>query len=382
MKTWFCVLLLSVLFFRIRHPAKQIIFKPNLPAAHFAYGDATSSCSIETSGPEFAFCEDATVWPGTGNVLVSCDAGRKEWNTVMGPLMNPEPHGSLWLVGAKDAPQRVHIHNYPPKHDFHPLGIAVSDVQPDNDASNLFVVNHARQRSYIEHFSISLASGVPIATHIQTLSSRAFIAPNALALTSPTSFYVSNDHLLTRRLPSPFAPLLPMLETLLGLPFGWVSHVSIGNTQKQTHSAPFIPFANGVSISPSGTTLAVAATSLSVVYIYTRDPTTNVLSAPRTVRVPFHPDNLEYDASGTLVVAGHAHFPSLIKVKADTHSSAGVKAPSWVVAINPESFEVTTLFQSNGSAFSTSSTALRLDNVLYLTGLYEDGVMLCRIPSS
>jgi hypothetical protein len=334
------------------------------------------------------FCEDASFWDlhddGTNStrreVIISCDPGRKEWNTVLGPLRNPEPHGSLWLLSAKDgaAPQRITLKNYPSDHDFHPLGIAISPSY-GNGPSNLFVVNHARKRTVIEQFTMSPTS-LGVATHVRTLSSPYFVSPNSLTLTSPFSFYVSNDHLLTRR--GVLGNILPVLETVLGLPLSWVSHISLdpnptSHTPILEHkfSALFIPFANGVSISPSGTQVAIASTSLSQVLIYSRDPANNALTHTHAVPVPFSADNLEFDETGTIIVTGHPHFLSLLKVKSDpTHD---IVSPSWVVGITDSKVE--TLFQSDGTLFSSSATGLRDSaGVLYVTGLYESGMLVCR----
>ncbi|KAJ6531753.1 hypothetical protein B0H19DRAFT_1214111 [Mycena capillaripes] len=316
------------------------------------------------------FCEDAAFWElhddainsTRHQVIVSCDPGRKDWNTVLGPLDDPNGHGALWLFsGENDAvPQRLSLKNYPPKHDFHPLGIAISPSH-GNAQSNLFVVNHARKRTVIEQFTVSPASP-GVATHVRTLSSPYFVSPNSITLTSPFSFYVSNDHLLTRR--GVFGNILPVLETVFALPLSWVSHVTLdldpaSPTPILEHkfSALFIPFANGVSVSPSGSQVAVL--------IYSRDPRNNALAHTHTVPVPFAPDNLEFDGTGALIVTGHPHFLSLLKVKADPVNAV---SPSW-----------TTLFQSNGSVFSSSATSVRDPaGALYITGLYETGMLVCR----
>ncbi|KAF8206430.1 hypothetical protein K438DRAFT_1578153, partial [Mycena galopus ATCC 62051] len=337
------------------------------------------------------FCEDAAFWDIHDNAtnstrhetIVSCDPGRGDWNTVMGPLRNPAPHGALWLLSAEKgvAPQRITMKDYPPVHDFHPLGIAISPARGDTP-SNLFVINHARQRTVIEQFTMSPASS-SVATHVRTLSSPYFVSPNSIALTSPWSFYVSNDHLMTRRLPGVLGKVLPVLETFLTLPFGWVSHISLdpaptADTPILAHKfvAPFINFANGISLSPSGSHLAIASSTPSEVHIYARDPVTNALTREHTVPVPFHCDNLDFDAAGTLIVSGHPHFPSLIKVKNDP---ATARAPSWVVAIN-QTHEVETLFRSDGSYFSSSATGLHdaSTGTLFVNGLYETGVLVCR----
>ena len=302
--------------------------------------------------------------------------------------------------------QRIEFKNYPSGHDFHPLGVEVYPSFSGN-ASNMFVVNHARKRTYIEQFTVSPSE--PVARHIRTITSRYFNAPNALALTSPTSFYVTNDHLFTRRLPI-VGQVLPLIESLLGLPFGWVSHVTLNPDlnaaspiQAEQLSAAFIPFANGVSISPGGYEVAVASSSSNTVFIYSRDPTSNDLKLRDTIPVPFTPDNLMYSEDGTLTVAGHPNFPDLVKLAAKKAASS----PSWIVALkrlDPNNtilptmwdmaapisastkvpavltHEMETVFQSNGTGFSASTTGLidSATGVLYTSGLYTEGLLVCR----
>jgi hypothetical protein len=223
---------------------------------------------------------------------------------------------------------------------------------------------------------------------------------------------------LTRRLPI-VGYVLPLIESCLGLPLSWLSHVSLEPntavpsappTIHHTFSAYGIPFANGVALSPDGTQLALSATSLNQIYFYSRSPSTTALKRTHSVPVPFSPDNIMFDGHGTLIVTGHPNFPSLIGVAANKTDAV---APSWVVSITPRaqnkngevpstppvdydlqapisasgralavsSHEVRTLFQSNGTGFSSSSTGLQdsTTGTLYITGLYaEEGVMICK----
>jgi len=269
------------------------------------------------------------------------------------------------------------------------------------------VIDHARQRSFIEQFTLT-PSNPTEATWVRTLTSKYFIAPNSLVLTSPTSFYVTNDHFMTRRLPWPLGSFLPIMETVLGLPLGWVSHIIVNeNTQaksgvvEHTFAAMGIPFANGVAISPDGKHLVVASSSQSRVYFYTRDIESNKLTFAHAVPLPFATDNIMFDDEGSLIATGHPHFPSLMSVAAN---KTGAIAPSWVASLSPRkiglskeydirapvpastkalpvlSHEVETLFQSNGKLWSSSSTGLRDSNTgaLYVAGLYEDGLLICR----
>ncbi|KAK0500463.1 hypothetical protein EDD18DRAFT_1102571 [Armillaria luteobubalina] len=411
------------------------------PDGYIRGGNFSSQCETlkdESGNDALKFCEDVTFWDlhdgeaklEERKVLFTCDSGRKQWNTVMGPLHKPEPHGSLWLYSPNSEtvateksstlfgfgkaasvptkPQRVALENYPEGHDFHPLGAKIWPSYAGN-SSNLFIVNHAGPQTYIEQFVISPSSPT-VATYIRTIAAPYLVSPNALALTSPNSFYVSNDHLITRRWPV-IGHVVPLMETLLGLPLGWVAHVTLDSDASspvpiETHAvaAPFIPFPNGVAISASGTQVAIASTSLSQIMMYSRNASTNELVFQESILVPFCPDNIDFDDNDSLIVGGHPHFPTLVKVV----KSAVPHAPSWVLSIAPRESKLTeppvnydvmapisagskvpaalnwdavTLLQSNGVGFSSSTTGARdsRTGALYVSGLYaEEGLLVCR----
>ncbi|KAG6900683.1 hypothetical protein C0993_004993 [Termitomyces sp. T159_Od127] len=408
----------------------------NTNLGYYADGDFNTDCTNLKGGPDLKYCEDAAFWDrldAQGNLLshalvLSCDANRKNWNTVMGPLNDPEPMGSLWLYEPNeenlkragrnamtdpDELQRVELKGYPTNHDFHPLGIEIYPSYAGN-ISNVYVVNHARARTVIEQFTLNPSSPT-VANYVRTVASPYFHSANALALTSPDSFYVTNDHLFTRRLPY-IGHILPILESLFAFPLGWVSHVTLNSAtssgppiRAHQFSALLIPFPNGIAVSHDGTQVALASTTLGKILFYERNPKTNDLTRIiESVPVPFTPDNIRYTHDGSaLIVTGHPHFPSLAAVA----GRKALTAPSWVVSINAKSSkediqpkisfdqktpisamgkvppvagrEVTTLFQSDGSGFSSSSTGLKdpKSGALYITGLYaEDGVIVCRPP--
>lgn len=376
-------------------------------------------------------CEDAIFWEKVDNsgavidkvLLLSCDPNRKAWNTVMGPLSDPSPRGALWFyniggdaIGAPAQPRRITLEGYPETHDFHPLGFDIYPSRPDQPYSNLFVVNHARHNSTIEQFTLSWHEP-DRAKWVRTISGPELVAPNALALTSPTSFYLTHDHRFTRRLPGVLGKTLPIIESILALPLAWATHVNVTDTAvdisiaptTKTHTetetvASHIPFPNGVAISPDGTQVAIASSSLGEILFYARDITTQALSLRARVPTPFAPDNIMYDSRGSLIVAGHPYFLALDAVAANR---TGARAPSWVLSITPSptagagaetdawdvgapvpasrkvprvpGYEMRTLYQSDGSEFSSSSTGLRdsKTGVLYVVGLFQDGLMVC-----
>ena len=400
------------------------MFTPTqLPAEYFALGSSPDSCHVLKSPDNFlAFCEDATFWDILGKdgkvvdrkVIASCDPNRKSWNTVMGPLKDPNPRGTLWIVEFDDKKEVVHelkLENYPKGKDLHPLGVQIWPSK-SGSASNMFVVNHGRFNTTVEQFTVE-PSNPTAAKFVQTITSPYFVSPNALALTSPTSFFVTNDHLLTRRLPSFLGKSLPLFETFSGLPLGFVSHVSIVNESspgtaviKHSVTKPGISVPNGVALSPDGRTLAVASSSWACVHFFNRTQGADgseVLTRTHHVPVPFAPDNIHYDDNGELTVAGHPYFPGLVAV---AENKTDVLAPSWVVSVTPRegdeskgedfdkhaplsaaqrvnavpSHKIETIYQGDGTKFAGSTTGLKdtRTGAFFVTGLYQEGLLVCR----
>ncbi|KZW02750.1 hypothetical protein EXIGLDRAFT_744295 [Exidia glandulosa HHB12029] len=410
--------LLAVLAWHQAKFASLILFAQPLPASYFAYGDASKQCNvIRDPANELGFCEDVISWGledahgrprRAQRLLLSCDMNRLAWNTVMGPLRDPNPRGALWVHDYTPGGAGLHkleLLNYPVTADFHPLGVSVF-TPPEGTEHTLFVVNHGRYNSTVEVFR--LAEDAPFAaTHVRTLSSPRFVSPNAVAATSASSFYVSQDHTFTRRLRAPFGNIIPPLETILGLPLGWVDHVSFSSSGSALHvsrAASRIPFANGISLDNSGTQLAVASSSVGRVYLYTRSPPSNVLVHDSTIHLPFAPDNLGFD-DGRLIVGGHPTLPHLI---ARARNTTGVTPGSWIVSVEPrtsaqddvdemlltplpvlkrmtphEKYLIRTLYQSNGSesggGWQTATSAV-LDEEhgeFFVAGLYAPGILRC-----
>ncbi|KAJ3503227.1 hypothetical protein NMY22_g18322 [Coprinellus aureogranulatus] len=96
----------------------SILYKAPLPAGYAFNGDYdTGSC--EPLGPgspkgpfdALSYCEDIAFWDLHKDLsdthpkrllIAGCDPNRKSWNTVMGPLRDPNPHGSLWVMRGQE----------------------------------------------------------------------------------------------------------------------------------------------------------------------------------------------------------------------------------------------------------------------------------------
>ena len=77
----------------------------------------------------------------------------------MGPMRNPNPRGSLWVYtyGGSRAPEltTVELTGFPASAYFHPLGIDITPV-PGTNKYHLFVINHSKDASVIDLFSLEL----------------------------------------------------------------------------------------------------------------------------------------------------------------------------------------------------------------------------------
>jgi len=332
-------------------------------------------------------------------------------------LKYPDPHGTIWLYTPSTAKfEPMAMDNFPKDGYFHPLGIDIL-VDPQSSESLLAAINHGKDRTTIEIFSLQDEASSTKLIHIQTVSSPWFRAPNSIRLTSRTSFYMTQDHFFTRRLPWPLAPFLPLMETYLSLPTGVVNHVQFSDTSSDiagagptdpliTWSALGIPFANGIGLSPDGEEVAVASSNMNALYLYDRDRSTHALKHRETLELPFAADNVDYTHGGDILIAGHPHFPSLVSVA--WNGTKVTRSPSWVLEVSrvkpgsggsgakgagekapysayeradmPDGYEMRTLYQSDGSHFQSSTTGAwdAASKTLYVTGLYQEGLLICQ----
>ncbi|KLO11553.1 hypothetical protein SCHPADRAFT_891482 [Schizopora paradoxa] len=441
-------ILLATQAYRAAHPLSIIFREPTLPTSYFSTADGKSgSCStIQDPLEQLGSCEDIRFWdvvdePKDGGqheellerrIVAGCDSNRKNWNTVMGPLRDPNPRGAFWVAdvsadGKISELQQMTFEGLPADSDFHPLGFDIFPTRTHAGISNMFVVNHARDKSNILQFTVS-PSRPTVANYVRTIKHRGLLSPNSIALTSNRTFYVTNDHFMTRRLPGFLGKTLPLVETMLQLPLGFLSYVEIldeglpgdPNSAAIRHTLPklLMPFPNGIALSPDRKEIAISSSSLAEVHLYKRvayNPNSGSkvkgesLEITNRVRMPFAPDNVDYTDNGDLLVAGHPFFPSLVKVAAN---KTDVHAGSWVVAVSRRSgneeekdllderasypasnrvnlkshsqHKIQTIYQSNGhvadGGFGTSTTALRDERsgLTIVSGLYEKGLLVCR----
>lgn len=319
-------------------------------------------CFKVPGGAGFKFCEDLHRIPGAekDTVLISCDANRDGWNTVMGPLAKPDARARLFTyeyptsaffssTGERQAVP-VELVNYLAEKQFHPLGFSIFRPKESGERK-LFVINHAKIRSTIELFDLKPSQAGWEAHWLQTIVHPLVThTPNSIHALSERSFVVTNDHLFARR-PGPLQshtfPLLSKLwfgseevqgwrklvvdsaakflvnkkvaaglaqvETLLGLGLGWVTFVELGGEEEGRVDAKVlvkgVPFANGIAISPDEKMLIVSATTYPGIWMYDILPPTSPkeegfgwdsrINLRTKLHLPMRVDNLAFTSQPT-----------------------------------------------------------------------------------
>ncbi|KAF2275020.1 uncharacterized protein EI97DRAFT_494930 [Westerdykella ornata] len=334
-------------------------------------------------------CEDVVLAEKGGIAILSCDAGRDNWNTVMGTFKSSPtlPNGAIHLLTYSTDPPSLRpltLLDFPNAQDFHPLGLSWDPI-----SSTLYVVNHAHNASVLEIFSpVDLAAGT--ATHSRTLKHPLLHAPNAILDLGAGRLIVSNDHskwLMARR-----SKLLAQMETWSGIPGGSVVYIDTKDPRAEEKGKvlAWVPFANGVE-RLNKTTVVVGSSSMSGLYFYNiteeADGTVD-LTPSGFVRTPVAVDNLSLEEkTGKLLVAGHPFAPALVDVAirrgscnssdfdGEVSEKCKCNAPSWAAEWSEEG-GLRVLYQ--GYAICGSTTAVRDGErrIGVVTGLYDRGIMV------
>ncbi|KAA1117844.1 hypothetical protein PGT21_025306 [Puccinia graminis f. sp. tritici] len=441
--------LLAVLTALWLRPILKRVPAPELPRLQLKSLNGTQhsndSCKIvhHPSG-SLKYCEDLLHWKDAGVAIASCDQGRPEWNTVLGPLKNPDPRGQLFVyhILENEPTQQSHdrvyeldLTGFPAGQDFHPLGLELHQL--NKNSARLFLVNHRRDRSVIEVFKLEFNSPSEDSnvrklslTWERTLAHHLISTPNAIVAIDSNSFLVTNDHYFNRRA----HPALHILETWLTIRGGSVVEVRFTDQPKEKlHKTDHdidaaawenveawktiegIPFANGLTLNPSKSTLVVACSITQNLWYYhqVKPVGSNQRLAFNPIgsrKLSFAPDNIHFDGPQRLIAAGHPHGLSLLKFSWNLQNAKPAGSSVAVVLhlsdpdepLNPHRTQVHNVLVDDGQFFASSTSAIiipkselnlqsdsRVDsdhpnpeNKLIVTGLYQTGLLECNLASA
>jgi len=252
--------------------------------------------------------EDLTIHPRTGVVYLSSCNRRAVF--AGGPA-----HGAIFAYDLK-APGARPVNLTPEAGpDFCPHGISLY-VAPDG-ASTLFVIVHTRGRSTIEIYDAAATA----LTHRATLSDPLLVAPNDLLAASPTQLYVTNDHRYA-------AGFMRTVEDYTRRPW---ANVVLWDGHGFREAADRMRLANGINMSPDGTTVYVAATIGQAIREYDRNPASGALRYRDEIPVGTGVDNIETAADGSLWIGAHPQLLTLVGYMGGRKP----QAPSQILHVTP-----------------------------------------------
>lgn len=223
-------------------------------------------------------------------------------------------------------------------------------------SARLYVAGHA-EREAIEVFDVDTSGSEPAFTWRGCLIMPAGLAANSVTVTPSGAVLASVL----------FLPGRTMADNVERRPTGGVYRRAPGAPAFELVPGSELPGDNGLEVAPDGEGFFVAAWGLKAIYRFDLGAP---LATPHAIALPFHPDNIHWDAEGRLIAAGMvAEEPACggpfraIQGKVDLSCHRG-----WsVAAIDPKTLAVTPV--ASGPAdpdFSNVSTGLILGDELWL----------------
>jgi arylesterase / paraoxonase len=272
------------------------------------------------------------------------------------------PNGAIYVIDANaEAPTARRLETLPAQ-NFFPHGLG---LWRDATTARLFAVNHGQngQRHSIELFDIQADGAL---RHAETITGSLLRSPNDVAPFGPEAFFAAND---------PFSPpsVWRRLQTYLLIPNGDL----VGQVDgRMAQVAQGFKFANGVAIGPDLATVLVADSTSRSVSAFERAPARMQLASRGVLSLPMAVDNLTWEASGSVLVAGH---PKPLAFQAHARDPERVNSPSAVYVFRGGGFSgASLLFADHGARVSGASVAVRdARGRLYIGSVYERFVLLC-----
>jgi len=247
--------------------------------------------------------------------------------------------------------------------EFHPHGISYFH---SNNEDYLFVVNHSKNESSIELFKFLNDT----LFHLRTFRDDLLISPNDIVAIDINSFYVTIDH-------GSDGGFMSLMEDYLRLPLSYLLYF---DGKEYTKVYDGLNYANGVNISPDGSTIYITETTTGKLSILKRTKETGALELLFSKYLQSGLDNITIDANGDLWIATHPKLLDFVSHSKDsTHYS-----PSQVLKLHPlgnSDLLVEEIYLDNGKEISGSSTALFYNGQVFIGQVFNDKILRGNYPT-
>lgn len=304
--------------------------------------------------------EDFAISRTDGFLIISSDdrAGRRD---------GKETVNGLYFMDLNDAEAQPRLMRAQPDVPLFPHGISM--IQLDSNTYRLLVINHITSGSEavssmdpntvhsIEEYRLSRDGQL---THIKTHKDDLIFSPNDVVAVGPERFYYTNDHGSRTKLGL-------MLEDFLGFKR---SNVGYFNGRDCKIVAEDIAYANGINIDPNKNVIYVASPRGMLVKVYNLKSDGD-LDHVVDIDCNSGVDNIELDEDGLVWIGSH---PNLL-VSSSYFEGGSEHSPSEIITIDYKSeddYEVSSIFESDGSDMSASTVAIPYQNKVYVGNVMDD----------
>lgn len=251
--------------------------------------------------------------------------------------------------------------------DFHPHGLSL--IRDRDGKLTLMVVNHtARGTSAIDVFDVDGAGSNAVSLHErESVTGDLLVSPNDVVAVDKDRFYATNDH-------TSKTALGKWLENWLMLPRANVVYFD-GSTFRAV--AAGLHFANGINKAPDGSAVYVAETTGREIETYSRNAISGDLNYVNSLPIASGLDNIDVDAKGGVLVAGHPRLFEFLVYAGDPAKAS----PSQVFRLNADARGVpqaATLLYS-GKEIGASSVGIAVRDRLYIGSVFDPKILSCKL---
>lgn len=325
--------------------------------APWSCGDYPTNKNYETqkisvgAGPEDMAIDSST---GDSRIIVSCTNRRVQDQEV----------GNFYHINLDDYSSSQFI-IVPQNLQIFPHGI---DVVSIDNVPFLYATSHHDEGDETQHkiFRFEIRQDTLVQDQSYVLQDALLTGPNDIDVLDDGSFYVSN--------PMPSNDPNESTKAILGIKNGTVLHYDGKGEWKTVLKDMCYP--NGVWVDQKTEHLVIANGGCQAVERYPIrnnevDLEGKISTAQHDIDIPIG-DNLMLDNFGKLWTAAH---PCPLKFVAHAQDTAD-KSPMQIFRIDPETMEPNLIFQNNGELISAASTALRIDNRLFVSQVFDPFVIV------
>ena len=301
------------------------------------------------SGPEDMAIDNSL---GQPRIIVSCDE-RRQGQTKKG--------GFYGIDIATNQSYELNIE--PSDFEIYPHGI---DIVTIDSTTYLYAISHHQDGDAWQHPVVRFIIQGNTLVYNTTYENQLMSVPNDLDVLSDGSFYATN-----------YVPNMDEIEqnkAILGIKNGSIVHYD-GKGGWQI-AAKDLCFPNGISVDESNNLLYVTNGACHEVLQFTIEGgIINTATRQSTIK---HGqkitlgDNLLVDNQGQLWVTAHPCPLDFLAHSTDSKK----KTPIQIFTIDPITLKTNTAFQNNGSLISAASTALFVNNHLYISQVFDPFVLV------